>query len=167
MKEPFRYKPRREKLSVDDDGLLDMIQKLAFYLGLSKSHIADMLGVGRSTFYDFLKNNEEAMDAFRAGRAAGRLKFAQTGMNFAQIDPPTWRHLSKHKRFLGLSDEPVAAKKGDEVDAPGKVRLSREEAIARIQELRRKANLDIDGEATEVHTPANRAMTGNAIARRT
>ena len=72
MSEPFRYKPRREKLHVDDPGLLEMITKLAMHLGLSRTHMAEILGVSKTTLYDFLNDHDEAMDAYRAGRAAGR-----------------------------------------------------------------------------------------------
>lgn len=162
MSEPFRYKPRREKLHVDDPGLLEMITKLAMHLGLSRTHMAEILGVAKSTFYDFLNNNEEAMDAYRAGRAAGRLDFAQTGMLHARSDPATWRHLSKHKRFLGLDDAPKATKVADDDSAAGgpSRRLSREELMGRIIELTGKVVVE------DVRRPPNHGTTGRGIVKR-
>lgn len=164
MTEPFRYKPRREKLHIDDPGLLETITKLSFHLGLSKSHIADLLNVGRSTFYDFLKDNPEAEDAFNAGRAAGRLDFAQTGLLHARADPATWRQLSKHKRFLGLSDEPkTKAPEAPPVDGQGTPmrRLSREELEGRIIELSAKVTI-----TRPSPKPSNNATTGKGLIKR-
>lgn len=162
MTEPFRYKSKREKLDASDPKTLDMLTKLATHLGLTKGHIAQILGVARSTFYEFLEKHEEAMNAYEAGRAMGRLDFVQTGLLHARSDPATWRHLSKDPRFLGIKDEPKAKKAPEGVpDAPGTTRrLSRDELMGRIVELSGKVVVE------DVRKPANHGTTGRGIVKR-
>lgn len=63
---PFRYKPRRQKLDIDDNvngvPILDMLAQIAAYRHTQKEAAA-LLGVGHSTLKRFLEENPEARDA--------------------------------------------------------------------------------------------------------
>lgn len=162
----FQYKPRQQALDVDDEGLLEQLTKLGAQLSLTQGVAADILGVARSTFMKFLKEQPRAKDAWTMGRAMGKVDFAKTGFLHARSDPATWRFLAKQDRYLGMSDNPKLDKPlGDAATASAK-RMTREEATARILELSRKLPVEIDGDAEEVQPPANQSRTGRSIARR-
>lgn len=163
----FQYKPRRQKLHIDDPGLLDRLTELGAGLPLSQAlDVAALsLGVSRATLFKFLKDNPEAKDAWKQGRVMKKAQFAKKGEQFAMVDPPTWRFLAK--QYLGMSDnpkvdKPTAALAGAET----KQLKTREELIKRIAELQRKVPTEIDGEAHEVRPATNQATIGRAIARR-
>ena len=163
----FQYKPRRQKLHIDDPGLLDRLTELGAGLPLSQAlDVAALsLGVSRSTLFQFLKENPEAKDAWKQGRVMKKAQFAKKGEQFAMVDPPTWRFLAK--QYLGMSDNPKTDKATAQLaNAETKKLMSREEAIKRIMELQRKVPTEIDGEAHEVRPATNQAMTGRALTRR-
>jgi hypothetical protein len=167
MTAQFQYKPRKLKLHVDDPGLLDQIMKLAAHLSMTKTIAAGILGVSPACFFNFLKENEEAQESWRTGRAMGKADFIKTGYMHARSDPPTWRFLAKQKQYLGMADnptvdKPVAALAGAEV----RKLESREQLMRKILELSKKVPVDIDGEAHEVRPGPNQSTTGRALARR-
>lgn len=176
MVERIKYKMRRLQLHEDDPGLLDRLEELASHLALTKNHIAPILGVSRSTFYEFLAGSQKARDAFSRGRARGRLSHAQLLDMHAQTSPQTAVFLAKQKRYLGMSDNPTVDKAvADQANAEVKALRSRDELLARAKELLRKAPKEIDGEAEDItpKTPPkpsskrpNHDTKGRSIARR-
>lgn len=168
MAEPFRYKPRREKLHIDDEGLLDRISQLGAVLPLSSGLelAAISLSCSRSTLLKFMQDHPEARDAWKTGRHLARMQFAKRGEDFAKVDPATWRFLAKQERYLGMSDTPKTDKVIVEAAEESKKLRTREELMARIKELSTKVPVEIDGEAEEVRPAPNQGIPGRSIARR-
>lgn len=132
----FKFKPRREKLNVNDTingtPLLDMISLLGAYRH-THGEAAALLGVGESTFRRFLGDNEEARDAWKDGRQLCKASVRRLIFLHAKGDAPTARFLAKN--ILKMTDSGDDAPPPPPVDNSG--RLSRLEAVKRIVELQK------------------------------
>lgn len=130
--DPFRYKPRRKSLDVNDmingRSILDVIASIAAYRH-SQPEAAALLGVGTATFKRFLHDCPEARDAWRDGRQMCKATVRRLIFVHAKSDPATARYLANN-----ILDMTPDGKTDDNVPG-GTDRLSREDAMRRIQEL--------------------------------
>ena len=131
----IRYKPRREKLSIADDGILDRIFAVAL-LRPTQAEAAAALGVSRETLRLFMDGHPEAREAWDDGKQACKLSLRRTLMLHAKSDPGTARFLAK--QYLKMSDDPAKARLDSTTEGVIRKQMSVAEAQARILELRAK-----------------------------
>lgn len=156
----FRYKPRRQKLQIDDEingiAILDFITALAAYRH-TQEEAAALLGVAASTFKNFIADNPEAKDAWHDGRQINKASVRRLLYMHAKGDPSTARFLAKN--ILRMTDD--GAKPGKDSDAAtGIGSLPKREIIARILELQAITTVDSNTASGEKKrsAPLSRAL---------
>ena len=138
--EPFVYK-RRAKLDpmeIEPKRFLAMGVK-----NLTHEECAAILGVHRSTFEDFLAENEEHKEAYLAGKQARKIRLREILDLHARNDPATAWRLAKNE--LGLVDDPTKARL-EEAQTSILRKMDRTEALGRIAELSKKLGVTIEHE---------------------
>lgn len=132
--EPFRYKPR-PKLEASDPTLIDRMVQAGMH-NMSHEEAAAILGVSRSTLELFWESSPDHRAAFDAGKQLRKARLRAIVDRHAMLDPPTARFLAKNE--LGMSDDPSKAKADEASAAATNLAMSKDEAIARIREIRQR-----------------------------
>ena len=97
----MKYK-RKHKLELDDSTLAQ-IAALA-QIQCTQKEAAAVLGVGHTTFEEFLATYEEAKAAWKDGKQAGRASLRRLLWKQAQTDEAQARFLAKDRRWLQMED---------------------------------------------------------------
>jgi hypothetical protein len=100
LSKPVRYGPR-PKLEPDEP-TLRLIGELA-RLFATQREIAGVLGVGQSTFHNFMSNHEEAREVYENGLQHAKISLRRKQLALADKNAPAGIFLGKN--YLGQKDE--------------------------------------------------------------
>lgn len=148
----FMYKgmKKRGKKSIleTDPNFLHRVSACAGF-HMSKKEACAILRISRQHFDVMLAEHEEVRDAWELGRGTGKASLRMLLWRMAQDDPATARFLAKQRGYLNMDDGATKAAKVSAEEATAN-RISREEALARVEELINKLSLAKDGKLGHV-----------------